>query len=100
MPVAISDKAVWSDDELDELVGDFVNAALVAHEAGFDFVDIKHCHGYLGHELLSAVDRPGRYGGSLENRTRFLRKVIQAIHESADGSSDAQSGHVLDRFRD
>ena len=44
-----------------------------ARAPGFDFVDVKHCHGYLGHELLSARRRPGRYGGTLENRTRFLR---------------------------
>jgi 2,4-dienoyl-CoA reductase-like NADH-dependent reductase (Old Yellow Enzyme family) len=46
-------------------------------ELGFDFVDVKHCHGYLAHELLSAHTRPGAYGGSFENRTRFLREVVQ-----------------------
>ena len=60
-----------SDDEIDELVEDFIQAAVLAQQAGFDFVDIKHCHGYLRHEFLTAVERPGRYGGSLENRTRF-----------------------------
>ena len=65
---------VLTDDELDGLIEDFVRAAGLAQRAGFDFVDVKHCHGYLGHELLSARrPRPGRYGGSLENRTRFLR---------------------------
>src|SRR5690606_22907538 len=34
------------------------------------------CHGYLGHEFLSAFDRPGPFGGSFENRTRFLREVV------------------------
>jgi 2,4-dienoyl-CoA reductase-like NADH-dependent reductase (Old Yellow Enzyme family) len=68
-----------SDDEIAHLVGDFVKAAQLAQQAGFHFVDVKHCHGYLGHELLSAVDRPGRYGGSFENRTRFLRKVVDGI---------------------
>jgi 2,4-dienoyl-CoA reductase-like NADH-dependent reductase (Old Yellow Enzyme family) len=48
-------------------------------------VDIKHCHGYFGHELLSAVDRLGRYGGSLENRTRFLREVVRGIRTEAPG---------------
>ena len=46
-------------------------------------MDIKHCHGYLGHEFLSAVDRPGRYGGSLENRTRFLRDIVAGIRAEA-----------------
>ena len=48
-------------------------------------VDIKHCHGYLGHEFLSAHTREGRYGGSFENRTRFLREVVQGIHSLAPG---------------
>jgi NADPH2 dehydrogenase len=73
------DSAVMTDDELDRLVTDFVEAARLASRAGFDFVDVKHCHGYLGHELLSAVDRPGKYGGSFENRTRFLRDVVAGI---------------------
>ncbi len=47
------------------------------------FVDVKHCHGYLGHEFLSAVDRPGGYGGSLENRTRFMREIIEGIRAEA-----------------
>lgn len=68
-----------SDEDLDRLVDEFVAAAGLAYSAGFQFVDIKHCHGYLGHELLSAVDRPGRYGGSFENRTRFLRNIAAGI---------------------
>jgi 2,4-dienoyl-CoA reductase-like NADH-dependent reductase (Old Yellow Enzyme family) len=70
---------VMSDDALDELVECYVQAAGLAREAGFDFVDVKLCHGYLGHELLSAFERPGRYGGSLENRTRFPREIIHGI---------------------
>src|SRR5947207_2232611 len=72
-----------SDGDLDSLVEVFVEAARLAWDAGFAFVDIKACHGYLGHELLSAVDRPGRYGGSLENRTRFLRSIIEGIRATA-----------------
>lgn len=68
-----------TDDELDRLVETFIGAARLARDAGFTFVDIKHCHGYLGHELLSARSRPGRYGGSLENRTRFLRSIVDGI---------------------
>ena len=75
----ISDEAILCDDELDALVEDFVAAGVRAGQAGFRFVDIKHCHGYLGHELLSAVNRPGRYGGSLEGRMRFLRSVVAGI---------------------
>src|SRR5258706_1973915 len=74
-----------ADDELDVLVGDFVRAACLAQKAGYQFVDVKHCHGYLGHELPSARDREGRYGGSFENRTRFLREVVSGIRAEAQG---------------
>jgi 2,4-dienoyl-CoA reductase-like NADH-dependent reductase (Old Yellow Enzyme family) len=70
---------VLTDDELDHLVDDFVRAATRARDAGFDFVDVKCCHGYLGHELLTAFDRPGRYGGDFDGRTRFVRTVIEGI---------------------
>ncbi len=76
---------VLTDDELDRLAHDFVQAAVLARRAGFQFVDVKHCHGYLGHELLAAHDRPGRYGGTLENRTRFLRTVVDGIRTEAPG---------------
>jgi 2,4-dienoyl-CoA reductase-like NADH-dependent reductase (Old Yellow Enzyme family) len=79
------DAALLSDDQLARLADDFVKAARLAHSAGFAFVDVKHCHGYLGHELLSAVDRPGRYGGSLENRTRFLRDIVAGVRAAAPG---------------
>jgi 2,4-dienoyl-CoA reductase-like NADH-dependent reductase (Old Yellow Enzyme family) len=68
-----------TDDDLDRLVDDFVAAARLARDAGFAFVDVKHCHGYLGHELLSARTREGRYGGSFEHRTRFLRAIVDGI---------------------
>jgi NADPH2 dehydrogenase len=76
---------VMEDDDLDRLVEDFVRAGRQALDAGFRFVDVKHCHGYLGHELLSARDRPGRYGGSFENRTRFLREVVSGLRTEARG---------------
>lgn len=80
-----TDYPLLSDDEIDRLIDDFVAAAVLAQQAGFDFVDVKHCHGYLGHEFLSAVDRPGKYGGSLENRTRFVRDVVAGIRAAAPG---------------
>ena len=75
---------LMTDDEIDRLVDDFVAAAQMASDAGFDFVDIKHCHGYLGHEFLSAVNRPGKYGGSLEGRTRFLRSIAEGIKATSN----------------
>lgn len=74
--------AVLSDEELDDLVSTFVRAAEFAADAGFAFVDVKHCHGYLLHELLGAVRRPGRYGGDLEHRSAFLRRVVAGIRSS------------------
>ncbi len=79
------DQSLLSDEELWRLIDDFVAAAVRAHQIGFTFVDIKHCHGYLGHELLSGFDRPGDFGGSLENRTRFLREIVQRIRRQAPG---------------
>lgn len=79
------DHPLFSDDDIARLIEDFGRAAALAQRAGFAFVDIKHCHGYLGHEFLSAVDRPGRYGGSFENRTRFLREAAAAVRAAAPG---------------
>ncbi len=80
-----SDEAVITDEQVEQAIEDCVRAAVLAQQAGFKFVDVKHCHGYLGHEFLSAVDRPGRYGGSFDNRTRFLREVVAGIRSEAPG---------------
>jgi 2,4-dienoyl-CoA reductase-like NADH-dependent reductase (Old Yellow Enzyme family) len=77
--------AVLTDDELDTLAEDYVAAAVLAHQAGFDFVDVKHCHGYLLHELLTGYGREGRYGGDLAGRTAFLRTVVAGIRAQAPG---------------
>jgi NADPH2 dehydrogenase len=74
---------VLSDGSIREIIDDFCKAAVIAHDAGFDFVDIKHCHGYLGHEFLSAHTREGDFGGSFENRTRFLREVVAGVRAVA-----------------
>jgi NADPH2 dehydrogenase len=70
---------VMTDDEIETLIGQFVSTGIAAADMGYEFVDIKHCHGYLGHEFLSAFDRPGPFGGSFENRTRFLREVVSRL---------------------
>jgi NADPH2 dehydrogenase len=72
-----------TDTEVTAIVRAFAAAARLAAEAGFDFVDLKHCHGYLGHEFLSARTRSGAYGGSFENRTRFLRELVTAVRDAA-----------------
>lgn len=80
-----TDERLLSDDDLKQLVDDFIAACVLARQAGFRWVDIKHCHGYLGHELLSGFDRPGEFGGSFENRTRFLRDIVAGVRAAAPG---------------
>jgi len=79
------DYAIITDSEIRTLIAQFVDAAQMAEAAGFQFVDIKHCHGYLGHEFLTAYSRQGPYGGSFENRTRFLREVVAGIRKYVPG---------------
>ena len=73
------DYPVLSDDELEKLEDCYVKAAKLAYQIGFDFIDLKQCHTYLLNELLAAKTRTGRYGGSFENRTRFIRNIIGKI---------------------
>jgi NADPH2 dehydrogenase len=80
------DQCVLSDRAVDEVVVCFARAVHLAREEGFDFVDLKHCHGYLLHEFLAARGRAGRYGGaSLEARTQLLRRLIDATCAAAPG---------------
>ena len=78
-----SDDQVLTDDDIKRLIDCYVSAAKLASEVGADFVDIKHCHGYLLHEFLGAFTRPGQYGGSFENRTRIVREVVAGIKSIA-----------------
>jgi len=70
-----------SDDDLKRIEDQYVAAAQLAQKIGVDFIDLKQCHRYLLSELLAAKNRPGDYGGSLENRTRLVRNVIERIRE-------------------
>jgi len=73
------DSRTLSDSDLRRIIDSYRKAAKLAEKVGFDWVDVKHCHGYLGHELLGGHTRPGEFGGSFENRTRYLREIISAI---------------------
>lgn len=77
----IASERIVSDAYLDKVKDALIQGAALAEEAGFDGVDIKCCHRYLNSELLSAYNRPGRYGGSLENRTRLLREAVSGARE-------------------
>lgn len=81
---AADDSCIVTDDYLQQLEENFGKAAKLAKEAGFDAVDIKSCHGYLLAEITSAYERPGRYGGSYENRTRLLKNGILAAKAYED----------------
>jgi NADPH-dependent glutamate synthase beta subunit-like oxidoreductase/2,4-dienoyl-CoA reductase-like NADH-dependent reductase (Old Yellow Enzyme family) len=73
-----------TDEELARLEDRYVEAALCAQRAGFDGVDVKACHRYLVSELLASHTRQdSRYGGSFENRSRFLRNVVAKIRAAA-----------------
>lgn len=74
-----------TDDELERLEDDYVTAAGLALEAGFQAVDVKAVHGYLISELLAAKTRTGRYGGPLENRVRFVQNVIGKLRAAFGG---------------
>lgn len=72
-----------SKDDIKEIVQYFQDASRRAYEAGFDTIEIHAAHGYLIHEFLSPITnkRKDEYGGSIENRTRFLKEIIRAIKE-------------------
>lgn len=77
-----SDYPLISDAELDGLQDIYVSAAQIAADAGFDGVDIKACHRYLVSELLASFTRENsKYGGSFENRTRFLLETATKINQ-------------------
>jgi NADPH2 dehydrogenase len=87
---------VFEDAELDALVDDFAAAARLARDAGFRFIDLKACHGYLGHELLGARTRSGPYGGELAGRTHFMRRVVDAVRARVSGLEIAVRLSVFD----
>jgi 2,4-dienoyl-CoA reductase-like NADH-dependent reductase (Old Yellow Enzyme family) len=90
------DYPIISDDYLQRLEDHYVAAARRAFDIGFDFVDIKQCHRYLLSELLAARLRPGPYGGSFENRTRFVRNVIGKIRDAVPGAVICSRVNVYD----
>lgn len=78
-PRALADAEIWG------LIERFADSARRAQSAGFDFVEIHGAHGYLLHQFLSPLSnkRKDRWGGSLENRMRFITEVAKAIVAAA-----------------
>ncbi len=88
-PIAFGVKKVpkeLSEEEIQGLVQDFINSSKLAKEAGFDFVEIHGAHGYLISQFLSPLTnkRTDEYGGSVENRYRFLKEIITSVKNSVD----------------
>ncbi|ACO45893.1 NADH:flavin oxidoreductase/NADH oxidase [Deinococcus deserti] len=71
-------------DDIARVTADFASAARRAEMAGFDVVEVHAAHGYLLHQFLSplANSRTDKYGGSFENRVRFLLEVVRAVRAS------------------
>jgi 2,4-dienoyl-CoA reductase-like NADH-dependent reductase (Old Yellow Enzyme family) len=92
----VSGYPLLSDDYLATLPDSYAAAAKLAQRIGFQFVDIKQCHRYLLNELLAARTRPGRFGGSLENRTRLAREIILRIRAEVPGLMIATRLNVYD----
>ena len=84
-PVGADETSVLTDGELEGIGEAYVAAARLAREVGFDFVDVKCCHGYLMHELLGAHRRGGPYGGSLANRARLFSRIVAEIQSECPG---------------
>ena len=70
---------IATDEKIEEIVEGFIRGAELSVECGFDSVDVKICHEYVLRELLAAYNRPGKYGGSFENRTRATFDIINGI---------------------
>ena len=70
---------LMADSLVEDLAGLYARSARAAKEAGFDFVDLKACHGYWLNEALAAKTRPGKYGGSFANRVKPLLRVVDAV---------------------
>jgi len=77
-----------TDEKIEEIIEAFIHGAELAVEAGFDSVDVKVCHEYILRELLAAFNRPGKYGGSFENRIRATMDIIDGIKERCGDKID------------
>ena len=79
--------AEMTTEQIKETIQEFKQAAARAKEAGFDIIELHAAHGYLMHEFLSPLSnhRTDEYGGSHENRYRFLGETIEAVKEVWDG---------------
>lgn len=75
--------------QIRKTIGDWVNAAKLAVQAGFDVIEIHGAHGYLIHELCSPVSnkRTDEYGGSFKNRVRLALEIARGIRAAIPDST-------------
>ena len=90
-PIPFSDKEPipreLTKEEILQLIDKYKQAARRAREAGFDVIELHGAHGYLIHQFLSPISnqRTDEYGGSVENRYRFLEEIIEAVKTEWNG---------------
>ncbi|HWK38846.1 MAG TPA: alkene reductase [Hyphomicrobium sp.] len=89
-------------DEIPGIVADYAHAAKCAMEAGFDGVEIHSANGYLLQQFLSdkTNKRTDRYGGSIENRTRIVVEVVDAVTKVWGGDRVGIRLSPLTKFAD
>jgi 2,4-dienoyl-CoA reductase-like NADH-dependent reductase (Old Yellow Enzyme family) len=74
---------VFTEDEFEKIMDDFVLAAKIAYDSGADGIDMKFCHGYLGSQILRPYNtRKWKYGGPWENRRQFAFDLYERIQKA------------------
>ena len=74
---------VFTEEEFDKIMDDFVLAAKIAYDSGADGIDMKFCHGYLGSQILRPYNtRKWKYGGPWENRRQFAYDLYERIQKA------------------
>ena len=86
-PLAMQFTKALESSEIDRIIGDFVSAATRVADAGCDAVELHFGHGYLPSEFLSPKlnRRSDAWGGSLENRSKFARRIAEGVRNAVDG---------------
>jgi 2,4-dienoyl-CoA reductase-like NADH-dependent reductase (Old Yellow Enzyme family) len=74
---------VFTEEELEKIMDDFVLAAKITYDSGADGIDMKFCHGYLGSQILRPYNtRKWKYGGAWENRRQFAFDLYERIRKA------------------
>ncbi len=85
LPEAAPEVEELTEAEIRRIIGDFARASVRVVRAGFELIELHGAHGYLGSQFLSPRTnlRGDRWGGSIENRTRFLVEALSAVRDAA-----------------